>query len=341
MPEPATAQILNAAPGEAAERPALSVVITNHRRADLVRRCLDSLRPALEALRQPAETVVVDDGSGDGGAAALAGDYPWAVFLLLPRNRGYAGALTAGIELTRGEWILTLNNDTTLAPRALAELLRTAAGSPRIGSVAALMLFTERRGGAINSAGLDLDRLCFPHDRLLGHPPEAAGSRPVEVFGASGGAALHRRSMLESVGGIDDSFEAYLEDADLSWRARMAGWSCVLAPAAVVRHEHSSTTRHGSAYKYWLVGRNRVRLLAKNATSAHLLRYGALIAAYDLAYVVYAGVADRTIAPLRGRLRGLREWRAYRSRVATRRPVDLTRIEGLRGALKRRRTWVG
>ena len=151
---------------------------------------------------------------------------------------------------------------------------------------------------------------------------------------------MYRRVMLESIGGVDETFGAYFEDADVAWRANMAGWRCVFVPSAVVYHHHSATTEHGSDYKYWQVGRNRIRLMAKNATTSHLLLHSPLMLAYECAYVVYAALADRTSAPLRGRLRGVREWRSYRRKVPHRRPIQMTSIEGLRRALERRRTWL-
>src|SRR5947207_1075941 len=113
--------------------------------------------------------------------------------------------------------------------------------------------------------------------------------------------------MLDALGGLDASFFAYLEDADLAWRARMAGWRCVLAPRAIALHHHSRSLGHGSKAKHLLVGRNRVRLLAKNASRRQLRRQLLRIVAYDLLYIGYASVAARTPAPLAGRFRGLRE----------------------------------
>jgi GT2 family glycosyltransferase len=206
-----------------------------------------------------------------------------------------------------------------------------------IGSVAAKMLFADRAEGAIvNSAGLDIDRLGIAVDRFVGAPAAALPAETTEVFGSSGGAALYRRAMLEHVGGFDTSFGVYLEDADLAWRARIAGWRCLLEPRAVVHHHHSATTGHRSDYKYFHVGRNRVRMLAKNATRRHLLAYAPLIVLYDLGYVAYALVVDRTTAPLRGRVQGLRDWRRYRgSCSSTRRPVGLVAPLGVRAALGR------
>ena len=104
--------------------------------------------------------------------------------------------------------------------------------------------------------------------------------------------------MLRDVGGFDERFFAYYEDADLAWRARMRGWRCVYEPTAIVYHVHSATLGHESPRKHYLVGRNRVRTLAKNATGAQLLRFGPAILAYELAYVAFVAFTSRTLAPL-------------------------------------------
>jgi hypothetical protein len=191
----------------------------------------------------------------------------------------------------------------------------------------------------INSAGLSVDRLGVSYDRLLGAPTSMSERRPVEVFGACGGAALHRRRMLDEVGGMDETYFFALDDVDLAWRARMLGWRCLYAPAAIVHHHHGATTAHGSDMKYFHVGLNRVRTLAKNADRGLLIRYGLGIVAYEVAYVAFAAITDRTSAPLRGRLRGLREWRAYRRAGRGRRPVELAPVRGLGAALGRRSVW--
>jgi GT2 family glycosyltransferase len=146
--------------------------------------------------------------------------------------------------------------------------------------------------------------------------------------------------MLDELGGLDASFFAYLEDADLAWRARMAGWSCVLAPTAVAFHHHSATLGHGSQAKHRLVGRNRVRMLAKNASARQLRRRLPAIVAYDLLYVAYVVATARSLAPLAGRLRGLREWSAYRCAGRPyRRELELPPAPGVRAALGRNRVY--
>jgi GT2 family glycosyltransferase len=198
------------------------------------------------------------------------------------------------------------------------------------------MRFADRRH-LLNSAGLELDRLGVAADRLVGTPlAELRESEPYEVFGATGGAAIFRREMLDQVGGFDESFFAFFEDADLAWRAHSHGWRALYSPAAVVYHHHSATAQHGSPAKLYLVGRNRVRTLAKNATLGMLLVNGPWMLVYDAAYVVFASVTGRTLAPLRGRVSGLREWRAYRRLGKPhRRPLRLRRPLGFRRALQR------
>ena len=315
---------------------AVSAVVLTYQRQDLLSACLDSLQAALGRLPETTEIVVVDNGSpANAATGAIARMCPDATVVTLTENRGYAGGLNAGLEVARGRWILTIGDDATVELGAVAALLAAGTSAPDVGSVAAKMLFAKGAAtGTINSAGLEIDRLGIAVDRLLGADAEAGEARRTEVFGTSGGGALYRRAMLEEIGGFDSSYGVYLEDADVAWRARIAGWRCLYEPAAVVLHHHSATTGHRSDYKYFHVGRNRVRMLAKNATTAHLARYAPLILLYDLAYVTYALAVDRTTAPLRGRLQGLRDWTRYRSGNG-RRHVDLTPVRGLRAALGR------
>jgi GT2 family glycosyltransferase len=319
--------------------PALSVVVTTYSRRDLLGDCLRSVRQAAGRVPGQVEVLVVDDGRQSAIGELIEEVFPEAVLLTTFGNIGFAGAAMEGIRRTRGDWIALLNDDVTVEPGTFTSILQASKSAHDVGSFATQMRFSDRPD-TINSAGIELDALLTSCDRLVGAAVEASDAEPIEVFGASAGAAFYRRAMLDEIGGFDVSFFAYLDDVDLAWRARMHGWRCLYAPRAVVYHRHSATFGHHSQLKHFLSGRNRIRLIAKNADMHHLRRYALAIALYDLAYVVFVGARERTLQPARGRLQGLREWRTFRAAGrAHRRWVPLARRRTLRSALARDRVW--
>lgn len=254
------------------------------------------------------EVLVVDNASQDGTAeylAALMTQDDRVRLLKNARNEGFAAPNNRAFLQARGEFIATLNNDTLPQPGWLAALLAPARRVPRVGSVASKMVF-DHAPGIIQSAGIGIDRAGIAWDRLVGRPVQASEAVAVEVFGASAGAALYRRTMLEELGGFDARFFMYLEDVDLAWRARLAGWEAVYAPDAVVRHAHSASAKEGSPLKNWHLGRNKVWLIAKCYPAPGLWRYLPIIAFYDLASLPYTMTTRRDLSPLLGRLAALR-----------------------------------
>lgn len=318
--------------------PDVSVVVVNFERPEMTRRCLDAVRAAVELADVSAETLIVDNGSTDDSVPTFEREASWARVVPIPVNGPLPAALNRGWESAAGRWVLMLNNDILLEPPALAEALDLAEAIPRLGTVALEMRFASAPG-VINSAGIAVDQLGVPFDLGIGRPADARARAPVEVFGACGAAVLYRREMLEALGGFDESFGFGFEDVDLSWRAQMLGWKAYLAPAAVALHAHGGTVSTRSPFRAYQAGLNRVRLLAKHAPTRLLVRRGAGMLAYDIAYVTYMAVRQRTTAPLAGRLRGLREWRRYRALGSGRRPVALAPTQGIRAAVLRRSAW--
>lgn len=316
----------------------ISAIVVNYEREDLLAACLDSLEIALAHAPAAHEIIVVDNGSRDGSVAQVRSRGTRVHLIQLEHNAGFAGGMVAGLAAARGEWVLTLNNDATIDPHAATALLDAGLSDPSVGAVAAQMRFAHAPG-ILNSAGIGVDKLGVAYDLHVGEPVEQAPSERVEVFGASAGGALYRRAMLDAIGGFEPSFFAFLEDVDVAWRARAAGWSALHEPAAIIWHHHSATAGHGSPFKHRLVGRNRVRLLARNADAALLRRWGWAMLLYDVAYVVLVAARERSLVPLQGRVQGLRYWRRDRPPGSARVAVTLDRPRGLRAALSRHAAW--
>ncbi len=277
------------------------IIIPNWNGRALLGDCLAALRAQTH---QDFEIVVIDNGSSDGSVEWLRANWPAARLIANDANRGFAAAINQGIQASSSRYVATLNNDTQADPTWLAALVEAIESAERIGMCASKMVFADRPH-IINSTGICVDKAGIAWDRRGGEPDDERESQPVEVFGPCAGAALYRRAMLDEIGLFDEAFFAYLEDVDMAWRARRAGWRCLYAPAARVLHCHSATGVEGSPFKSFHLGRNKVWLIVRNYPFKQLWMYAPLVALYDAAAVMYALAARRDIHALRGRLAGL------------------------------------
>lgn len=289
-------------PDNGGRAPEASIVIPTYNGAHWIGPCLTSLR------RQSAwgrfEVIVVDDGSTDATQDALRG-FDWVHVVRSAANRGFAPAVNQGIRCAGGAVIVLLNNDTETDPRWLEELLDALRRSSGAGmATSKILTLADRRtlhttGDTVNSAGVAANRGVWEEDR-------GQWDGATEVFGASGAAGAYTRELLDHVGLFEERFVSYLEDVDLAWRARLAGFGCVFAPRAVVYHGVSSTG--GGRYASFHVGRNRVWLLVRNYPSGPFRKHwreiaGALVAVGWDAVRHFRGEAAR--ATFAGLLTGL------------------------------------
>jgi GT2 family glycosyltransferase len=236
----------------------ISVVIVNWNRKELLRKCLGSLTLQTGV---PFETIVVDNGSVDDSAEMAEMEFGARVIRNL-ENRGFCAANNQGIAVSRGCFIALLNNDAEAEPGWLAALYRACMKRHDVGMAASKILVWEDPG-RIDKAG----HLIFPDGQNRGRGSGATDrgqfEAEEEVLWPDGCAGMYRKEMLEAIGGFDEDFFAYGDDAELGLRARIAGWKCIYAPNAVVRHHRGSTMGKASARRLALIERNRVLLAAK------------------------------------------------------------------------------
>jgi GT2 family glycosyltransferase len=311
--------------------PRASVVIPTWNGARFLAPCLDALR----AQTAPDfERIVVDNGSTDHTSEVLA-RYPEVRVVCLPRNLGFAGGVNAGIRAARGAVVVLLNNDTEVEPGWLAALLAALATDETIGMATSKVRLFDRRdtlhttGDTVDLAGRAANRGVWEVDR-------GQWDRSPAVFGASAAAAAYRRALFDQVGLFEERFASYMEDVDLAWRARLAGWRCVYVPEAVVYHHVSATG--GGALASYLVARNRIWVIARNYPARLLLRHlpavvGAQVAVASGALRAWRGEAAR--ATLRGLCVGLLTWPSMlpaRRRILSARALDDAGLERLLSA---------
>ncbi len=297
-----------------------SVIIPNWNgiRLQLLPTCLAALD---RQTYRDFESIVVDDCSTDDSREFLAREYPRVRVVVNEKNLGFAPSVNAGIRAARGDVVVLLNNDTEADSAWLAEIARAFAANPRAGMVACKLRLFDKRDH-IHSAG-DFYRVDgVPGNRGVWEKDDGQHDDARGVFGACGGAAAYRKTMLDEIGGFDEALEMYCEDVDLNWRARLAGYAVAYAPRAMVFHKVSATG--GGALASFFVGRNFIWVIAKNYPSGLWKKYWRRILRAQLqitwdALKSWRGAAAR--ARLRGQIAGglgLPRWLARRREVIRR-----------------------
>ena len=252
----------------------VAVVILNWNGIDDTLACLDSL---LSQTYKDFHLVVVDNGSKDNSKELLDkyqnAHSDMVDVIYSPTNFGFAGGVNTGIEWALNddyEYIALFNNDAVADREWLARLAREA-NKKSVGIATGLLLHED--GRTVDSTGEFFSKwgLAFPRNR-----GDDASKAPVagEVFGATGGATLYKTALFKDIGLFDEDFFAYYEDADISFRAQLAGWKVVYTPAAIAYHKQGATSSKIPGFTIYQTFKNLPLLFIKNVPRTLLLSVG-------------------------------------------------------------------
>jgi GT2 family glycosyltransferase len=294
-----------------------------------------ALTRLLKALREqtlPCAVCVVDDASTDETPDVIPLTFPEVRYERLERNVGFSRANNHGVRSSSADWVVLLNNDTVPEPN-FVEGLRNGWSRSGADMVAATL---RKPAGAVDSAGIEVDRSLVAFDLLHGRPYDAGEVARLEPLAPCAGAGAYRREALLDVGGFDEAMFAYLEDVELGIRLRMAGARCAVAPDTFAWHEHSAFWGSGSARKNRRMGDSRGYLYWKYGRDLTLRERAR---GWVVDGVVYAGqiAIDRNAGAPQGRIEG---WRRRRGQTAPGGHPDFARVPrqdvSVREALRRR-----
>ena len=204
----------------------ISIIIPNYNGATFLKTCLDSLQ---KQSFQDFELIVVDNGSRDDSITLTKKMLPSATIFQYDKNTGFSKAVNRGISLARGKYIFLLNNDTELDQHCLKYLADFLDNNPQASFVAPKMLYLNNKE-IINNAGDTLSIYGLAHKRGNGEKDQGQYDQVEPIFGACAGGAIYRRELFDMVGLFDESFFAYLEDVDFSFRAQSQGYHCYYLP---------------------------------------------------------------------------------------------------------------
>jgi N-acetylglucosaminyl-diphospho-decaprenol L-rhamnosyltransferase len=284
--------------------PRLSILIVNYNGGALLDRCLQSLRDAAPACA--VETILVDNASADGSGERAAKDFPEVHVVRNAENVGLSKAFNQALAQARGEFLLSLDNDTRVQPGALQGMM-DALADRRVGAAGGMLLNPDGTPqktarnfpSALNAVfgRRSLVTRLWPGNpvsrRYLMEAELEKGTEPYSVGWVSTAALMVRRDVVDVAGGLDEGFFVYWTDADWCARIRDAGYDIRAVPAARVIHDENlkgkrrarRSTRmvidfHKGAYRYYWKHRaaSRWSPMALVALVGLSARAGALIA---------------------------------------------------------------
>ena len=259
----------NLMPGDSKSivKPTISVVIPNWNGLIHLEGCLSALRAQTYT---DFEIILVDNGSQDESLSFVRQRFPEVHIVALAENRGFAGAVNAGIAVARGEFIALLNNDTMADPNWLRAIHCATTERAEYGMWASRVVLFDRPE-LLDSAGDGMTVAGAPFKR--GHlSASRAFEQDQEVFGPSGAAAVYRRAVIEDAGGLDEDFFLIHEDVDLALRARLGGHRCWYVAGAIVRHKVNASIGRMSREYVFYGQRNLEYVFWKNFPASLLLR---------------------------------------------------------------------
>ena len=242
----------------------ISIVIVTYNSEETIKRCLESL--FCQDL-SGCEIIIIDNASSDNTLDIIKGCKEVFTLRVNSGNEGFSAAVNSAIEISRGDYVLTLNPDVILSQDFISSVRDRLKNAGRdIGMIGVKILRQEKRN-EIDSTGLILSRAVRFFDRGFGKKDIGQYDGINGILGPCAAAALYRRRMLDDIKlkgeYFDEDFFYLIEDFDIALRARNKGWKVLYMPDVICYHlRNGSHTAY--AYRQHMSFRNRYLLIIKD-----------------------------------------------------------------------------
>lgn len=269
------------------EKTLVSILIVNYNGGDV----LDAGLTSLEKSNYPnLEIVVVDNGSTDNSVPLIEEKHKKVILVKAPTNLGFASGNNLALKSSSGKYIVLLNGDTEVEPDWLDHLVAFAEEHEDVGVLTPKVLFFEDKK-TLNSAGGACDIYGFSPLRGTFDKDSRAYDTVEPVFYGHGAAMFARRSLIDKIGFLDDTYFIYHEELDFCWRVWLYGYKVYYLPQSVVYHKLQKRlfySKEKLARRQFLVKKNRIRTLIKNHRNPFLILLSISVClAISLAELVY------------------------------------------------------
>ena len=245
----------------------VSIIIPHWNGIDILSECIDSLN---NTEYSNFEIIVVDNYSSDESVKWLKANHPKIKIIENDKNYGYAGGCNRGINNSKGDYIVFLNNDTIHKKDWLSNLVTFMNKHPDCAAVQPKILnYYERdKFDYAGGAGGHMDILCYPFARgrlfLEQEIDKNQYDDDTTCFWASGTAIMVRKEYFLEVEKFDENFFAHMEEIDLCWRLQLKGYNIYVNPKSVIYHKNAVSLPMTSIKKFMLNHRNSLMMLLSN-----------------------------------------------------------------------------
>ena len=234
----------------------LSVVIVNYNVKHFIEQCLFSVLKASEKIE--CEVFVVDNNSVDGSVTLVKEKFPEVQLIVNKTNSGFSVANNQAIKIAKGEYVLLLNPDTVVQEDTFTKILSFMDAHPEAGGLGVKMLDGQGNFAPESKRGLPTPEVAFykmfgfsrffPKSKRFGkyHLSYLSENEINEVDVLSGAFMLMRKSVLDTIGLLDETFFMYGEDIDLSYRITKAGFKNYYFPETQIIHYKGESTKRSS-----------------------------------------------------------------------------------------------
>jgi len=252
----------------------VSVAILNYNGLSYLQKFLPGL---IKNLPSCSEVVLIDNASSDNSVSWLKSEHPTIRLIELEENYGYAGGYNKGLEKLDSDYFLLLNSDVEIDSDFISPLLTKIKSDKRIVSVQPKIL-AQKQKDTFEYAGASggmMDYLGYPfcRGRIFDHceKDRAQYDDAIEIFWASGAAFLVKAELFKRFGGFDVDYFAHMEEIDLCWRFKNAGYIVMVEPISTVYHVGGGTLDYQNPKKTFLNFRNALHTILKNQGGLKLI----------------------------------------------------------------------
>jgi GT2 family glycosyltransferase len=238
------------------EQPKVIIIILNWNRAQDTIECIDSIK---KLLYENYEIIVIDNHSNDSSPGLISERYADVTLINNSRNLGFAGGNNLGIKCAaeKGyDYLWFINNDLIVDEESLGALIGMASKVKRLGMISPVIYYHDWPT-EIQFCGSYVDwdqgKIVYPPRKTLDIDGRFSEGKDVCLWGT---ALLVKKELIETIGGLKDSFFAYWEDTEYSLRAIKAGFKNRVCESAKVYHKgvppEVSPVRENDYYFYYM-----------------------------------------------------------------------------------------